>query len=134
MLLQFFVQAVVVQVAFDIGDVTGQALPGVLIDLVDPAFAGCVADEALHHLVQAVAPRVGIQVGEIDTDQLEVFRQQAGGGEIVQRRHQQALRQVAGGTENDHGARAGRVRGAPRRGGQDLALRTCCGRLRDWGV
>ena len=74
MLLQFSIQAVVVQVAFYISDVTGQTLPGVLIDFVDPAFAGCVANETLHHLVQAVAPRVGVQVSEVDTDEFEVFR------------------------------------------------------------
>ena len=119
-LLQLLVQAVVVEVALDVGDVAGQALPGVLIDLVDPAFAGGLADEAFHHLVQAVAPLVGIEVGEIDPDQLEVLRQQAGGGEVVQRRDQQAFGQVAAGAEDDHGAGAGRLRRSPGRGGQDL--------------
>ena len=74
MLLQLSIKAVVVKVALYISDVIRQALPGILIDLVDPAFARCVADETLHHLVQAVAPCVGVQVGEVDTDQFKVFR------------------------------------------------------------
>ena len=122
MLFQLFVQTVVVEVALDVGDVAGQALPGVLIDLVDPAFAGGLADEAFHHLVQAVAPFVGIEIGEIDADQLEVLGQQAGGGKVVQRRHQQPLGQVAAGAEDDHGAWTRRIGGSPGRRLQDLAL------------
>jgi hypothetical protein len=129
LLFQFFVKAVIAEVAFDIGDVSGQAFPGVLINTVDAAFAGGFADKGLHHLMQAVAPFVGVEVGEIHPDQGKMLRQQAGGGKVVQGRDQKTLRQVSAGAEDDHGAGARWRSGAPGRGRDDLALWVGRGRL-----
>ncbi|OIQ68150.1 hypothetical protein GALL_502590 [mine drainage metagenome] len=120
-LLQRLVKPVVAEIALDVGHAPGQVPPDIVLDLVDPAFARRLTDEAFHHLVQAVAPLVRVQVGQIDADQFECLRQQSGVRQIVQRRHQQSLGQVAARAENDHGAWPGRLSLPPRRGRHDLS-------------
>ena len=114
---QLLEAAGIVQVALHIGHGAGQALPGGLVDRIDAAFAGGVADEALQHVVQAVGPGGGVLLHHVHADDGEVLGQQAGVRQVVQRRHQQALGQVAAGAEDHHGAGAGRLGRAPRRGG-----------------
>ena len=53
--------------------------------------AAGIADEALQHLAQAVAPGVVVSFGDIDADDGEVFGQQAGVRQVVERRHQQPM-------------------------------------------
>ena len=55
-------------------------------------------------------------------DQRKFLRQHFGAREIVERRHHQALGQVAGGAENHHGAGIGRLGLTPRRARNSPAL------------
>ena len=91
--------------------------------LVDVELGRGVADEALQHGVKLVAPAFAVPLGEIDADQREFLRQHAGAREIVERRHHQALGQVAAGAEDHHGARIGRRQRPPRRRFDDLRRR-----------
>jgi hypothetical protein len=51
---------------------------------------------------------LGIQGSEIDADQAKFVGKLVRAGEVIERRHDQALGQVAGGAENHHRARRGR--------------------------
>ena len=117
---EIVVERLLTEVALYVGHATRQALPGRFIDRVDAAFAVRVADEALQFLAQAVAPVVFTPRGDIDTDDGEVLRQQIGMREVVQGRHQQAMRQIAAGAEDHHRARTRKLRLSPWRGVDEL--------------
>ena len=53
----------------------------------------------------ALAPFVRGLGGQVDTDELESVGQPLGIDQVVERRHDQTLRKVAGGTEDHHAAR-----------------------------
>ena len=87
------------------------------IDLVS-AFAVASLDDVGHRLQEVRAERLLVRLAAIDAEDLKVVVQQAFVDEIVDRRHQQALRQVARRAEDHEDARR-RDRGPARcrRGG-----------------
>ena len=117
-LFQLLEQAAIAEVALHIGHAAGETLPRRIVDCVDAVLAARVADEALQHLVQAVAPILGAALGDVDADDGEMLGKEARPCEIVQRGDQQSPGKVSAGAEDHHGARPGR-RGLPSRGGAD---------------
>ena len=103
------------QVALDVGHFLREPLPRRLVDLVDVELRGGVADEAFQHVVKMVAPALRRSLRQVHADQRKFLRQHLGAREVVERRHQQALGQVAAGAEDHHGAGIGRAGLAPRR-------------------
>ena len=93
----------ILEVALEVEHPGFQPVPTLLVDLRRVKLAG-PADEALHHLGQAVAPALISSVGVVDPDDGEVVRQKARGRKIVERRRHQPLRQVASAAEDHHGA------------------------------
>ena len=73
--LELLEQGPVVQVAADVGQALRQVVPGRLVDVVNPAFAGGLPDKALHHRPQAVAPLLRGEIGHVHADQGETLRQ-----------------------------------------------------------
>ena len=71
--------------------------------MVDPELA-IVGDELLHGIGEALAPFLCRLGGQVDADELESVGQPLGLDQIVERRHDQTLRQVAVGAEDHHGA------------------------------
>ena len=61
--------------------------------LIDCASSG--AQEGLQHLREAIAPSLGGLVCNIDADDCELVRKPAGAHEIVERRHDETLSQIA---------------------------------------
>jgi hypothetical protein len=61
-------------------------------------------DESFHCIGEVRAPFLRGLGGPIDADELEGVGQPPGIDQIVERRHDQALGQVAGGAEDHHGA------------------------------
>ena len=83
--------------------------------LVGLELAATAGDEFVHHVGEALAPVLDGPVAVVDADQPEAVGQPLGGDQIVERRHDQALGQIAGGAEDHHGA--------GRRDGHGLGLR-----------
>src|ERR1700748_196063 len=100
---------IVGEVAAQIAHLIEQILPGVMVDRFGLELAAA-RQEALHHGVEIVAPLINGQVGKIDTDQGEILRQQVADREVVERRHDEPLGQIAARTKNHHGAGAGGLR------------------------
>ena len=103
MLLQPMIGILVVEIALEIAHPLGEPTPRSLIKLVllELAIAG---DRFLHHCGESVAPflhSIGISP---DTDEPKSVGKSFRSYEIVERRHEQTLRQVASGAEDDHGA------------------------------
>jgi hypothetical protein len=61
-------------------------------------------DKSFHCIGEVLAPFLRSLGGQVDADELESVGQPLGVDQIVERRHDQALRQVAGGAEDHHGA------------------------------
>ena len=103
------------EIARDVRHLVGEPFPRRLVDAVDVELRALVADEALQHVVEAVAPLFGGAFAVADADQCEVFRQHAAVREVVEGRHHQALGEIAAGAEDHHGAGIGRLRPPARR-------------------
>ena len=88
--------------------------------MVDVELRGGVADKTCQHVVKLVAPAFSGSFRPGHADQRELLRQHLGAQQIVERRHHQALGQVAGSAEDHHGARVGRFGLAPRRARNQL--------------
>ena len=101
-----------------------EPLPRGLVDVVDVELGRGVADKAFQHAVKMVAPAFRRPLRSGDADQRELLGQHFGAQEIVERRDQQTLGQVAGGTEDHHRAGIGRLGLAPRRA-RDQLRRVC---------
>ncbi len=86
-----------------------------VIHCVDAVFAVGIVDEPFQHFAQAASPVTDALTDDVDADDGEPFRHQSGAREVVQRREQQPVRQVAAGTEDHHGAGPWRLRLPPRR-------------------
>jgi hypothetical protein len=80
----------------------GQARPELVVQAALAAFAALVTLQ--HEGMQALGERFGAGRIVIDADDAQVAVQQAITAEVVQRRHQQALDQVAVGAEQEQGA------------------------------
>ena len=65
--------------------------------------------------MKVLAPGLDADVGEIDANQGEVIGQDFGMREIIERRHHQALGQIAAGAENHHRAGIGGAKPQRRR-------------------
>ena len=98
-----------------IGHAVGQPSPGGLVDTGRPGTRRHAGDEFVHHVGEALAPFLRGPVAVVDADQPESVGQPLGGHQIVERRRDQALGQVAAGAEDHHGA--------GRRDGRGLGLR-----------
>ena len=109
------VQLGLVQVAADIDQPVREALPHLLVDVVDIERGGIVANEALQRVVKLGAPGFSTSLRPRHPDQHEVLRQHPGAREVVECRHYQALGQVPGGAKDHHGAGVGRLGLLPRR-------------------
>ncbi len=129
MLDELPVQAGIVQVTLDVGHLLRELLPRSLVDLVQIEFRRGVADEALQRLVKMIAPTLRSSLRQVHTDQREFLRQHLGVGEIVERRHNQALGQVTAGTEDHHGAGIGGTGLAPLRRRDHPGFPRCRDRL-----
>ncbi len=112
---QFLEQVAIAEIALQIGHPIGQASPHGIVDRLDAVFTGRVSNEALQHGMQTVTPILGTALGDVDADDGEMFGDEAGAREIIQRRHKQTLREVAAGAKDHHSAGAGRLRLTPRR-------------------
>ena len=95
----------IVEVALQIAHAVGEPTPSGLVDMIHLELAAAPGDEFAHHVGEALAPFRGGLGGEVDADQLERLGQPLGRHQIVERRHDQPLGQVAGGAEDHHGAR-----------------------------
>ena len=93
----------IVEIALHIAHALGQPRPRILIEAAEFELA-ILADKFPDLIGERLAPRFDGLIGEVDTDDPESVRQPAGGHQIVERRHDQAFGQVAGGTEDHHGA------------------------------
>src|SRR5580704_2286692 len=103
------------EIARDVRHLVREPCPRRLVDTGDVEFRGGVADEALQHAVEAVAPLFGGTFAVADADQREVFRQHFAVRKVIEGRHHQTLREIAACTEDHHGARIGRLRPPARR-------------------
>ena len=92
---------VVGEVGRDVARRPGKAAPHVLAELVAPELAYRVLHLRHEGLVRLLRPR--------DSDDAELLREEASERERVERREELALREVAGGTEDDERARLGRA-------------------------
>jgi len=99
---------VLIEIALEKRHLRQQFGPRARIDGLGLEFAAA-CQEALHHFGQAFAPLIGRAVVMIHTDQREILREQLSLHEVVERRNDEALRQVARRAEYDHRARAGRL-------------------------
>ena len=104
MLLETAVGLRVLEVALQVGHAVGQPSPGRLVDAVGLELAVTAGDEFVHHVGEGLAPVVHGPVAVVDADQPEAIGQPLGGHEIVERRRDQALGQIASGAEDHHGA------------------------------
>src|SRR5665213_1898449 len=84
------------QVAADIDHLLRQPCPRRLVDVVDVKTGIGVANKALQRIVKAVPPAFRGPLRPGDADQRKVLWQHPGQREVVERRHDQALGQVAG--------------------------------------
>src|SRR5262249_27274430 len=75
------------------------------------ALAPAGVDEGLQHLGQAPAPFFGGLVVMVDADDGEAVRKLSGSHEIIERRHDETLGQIAPSAENRHGGGGKRVVG-----------------------
>ena len=107
MLAQSAIGAGIVQIALKIAHAVGQKAPGVLVQAVGVGRAA-LGDEGIHHFGQALTPLLRGRVREIEADELEAVGKPLGTREVIERRRDQSLGQVAGGAEDHH--RAGRRR------------------------
>src|SRR5919106_727221 len=103
MLTQPAVSARIVEVALQIAHAVGKPAPGGLVDVVGLEFA-TVGDESFHRIGEVPAPFLRSLGGQVDADELESVGQPLCIDQIVERRHDQALGQVAGGAEDHHDA------------------------------
>ncbi|MNG93976.1 hypothetical protein D3C79_529690 [compost metagenome] len=87
----------------------GQARPEFVVQALASALAALVT--LTHERVQALGELLGGGAVVVDTDDTQVAVQQAVAAEVVQRRHQQALDQVAIGAEQEQGTRRGGRKG-----------------------
>jgi hypothetical protein len=87
----------IVKLATVIEDRRGKSCPQLLVDLLTREFSRCFFELFAEDLVALIAPR--------ETDYAHRGRQCAVGGKIVERGDEFAMGQVAGGTENNYGAR-----------------------------
>jgi len=94
-------------IALQMGHPRGEKFPGPRIEWRGHRTRAGVRDKAADALGQIGAKFLVRPVGAVDADQCEFVREPAGLGEIVERRDQQALCQVAARPEDDH--RAGRA-------------------------
>ena len=121
MLAQTVVGFRVGKVALQIRHAVAQPLPGRLVDMVGLELALTGSDEFIHHVGEALAPLLHVAEPMVDADQPEAVRQPFRCHQVVERRCHQSLRQIASGTENDHGA------GRRDRRRRDLAGTPCVG-------
>ena len=92
----------------DVGDPVGETLPDGAIDRL-------ASGELLHRLLHVSAELI-LREGRVgDADHAEAGREITVEGQVVERGHQLACRQVAGGAEDHHRRRVGRA-------GQDQAV------------
>ena len=116
------------QVTLHIAHAVGQPAPGGLVDMVGLELA-ILGDEFVHRIGQALAPLLRGAGRHVDADELELPGQPLGIHQIVERRHDQTLRQITGSAEDHHGAGRRRnsalgLRSVPGLG--CLCLRGCC--------
>src|SRR5262249_6412378 len=125
MLLRGIVQVVselkigtgIVDVALDVRHRLRQSRPGDFIDLVQVELRRGVADEALQRLMETIAPILHGALRMIHADQRKILREDLGVCQIVERRHHQALGQIAGSAEDHHDTGVSR---------SELPRRRCC--------
>ena len=92
--------------------------PGLRVERSALPFAAAGARKGFDHASEVLPPRLGTLIVTVDADQGEVFRELPAPDEMVERRHDETLGQIAGGAENHHG-----------RGGRPAAGKTlsnCC--------
>ena len=82
----------------------GQSVPRRLINLRRVELCGGVADKTLQHVVKAIPPRFGGSLRKIDPDQCKIFGQHSSVRQIIERGHNQALREIAARAEYHHRA------------------------------
>ena len=100
---QPFVSSGIVEIALHIAHARGQPRPNILIEPAEFELA-ILADELLDLVGQSLAPCLDGLIGEVDADDPETVGQPAGGDQIVERRNDQALGQIARRAEYHHGA------------------------------
>ena len=93
-----------------------QAGPDVLVDGGGVELRACIRGEGVDRAAERVAPRSSARIGDVDADDPCIRIQEPLQLEVVERRHQEALRQVAGGAEN-HDRRGRRRLRSGRRAG-----------------
>ncbi len=96
-------------VAAHVAHAARHRLPGVLVDGLDVELGRRIADEAQQHAVEMILPGFGVAFREIDADDREILGENTFAAEIVDRRHDETLREVAEGAEDDDGAGVGRL-------------------------
>ncbi len=95
----------IVEITRQITHPVGKPLPRGLVEFVEMEFA-VVGDELFHCVGEARAPLRRGHRGQVDADETKFVGQLVVICQVVERRHDQALCEVAGGAENHH--RAGR--------------------------
>jgi hypothetical protein len=95
MLAQPAVAPGIVQVALQIAHAVGEPSPCGLVDMVGLELTATLSDEFVHHVRQALSPVLRGRVGQVYADQPEFLGQLLGVDQVVERRHDQALGQVA---------------------------------------
>ena len=103
MLAELAVGLLIIEVALQIAHPIGEPTPRGLVEVILLELA-IMTDRSLQHLGEALAPFVHAFGGPADADEPKSVGQLLRIDEIIERRHDQALRQVAGGAEDDHGA------------------------------
>src|SRR5215467_6080117 len=101
----------IVEIAGQIAHPLGEPLPGGLRKFVEMEFA-VMGDVSSHCLSEVRAPLLRAHLGQVDADETKFLRQLVIICQVVECGHDEALRQVAGGTKNHH--RAGRRCGGAR--------------------
>ena len=74
------------------------------VDLGRVELGRLVRGEALHRFGERLTPAVVVVLVAIQADDFEVIREEVAAREIVERRHEQALGEIAPGTEDHQGA------------------------------
>ena len=100
-----------------------EPVPGRLIDAIGLELSAAIDSERLHHLPQAAAPGLRVDVSTADTDDREAIGQPSGPHKIVERGHDETFGQVATSPEYHEGRRWGLPVGA-------RPPHSCCGCLR----
>ena len=110
---QVFVRVGLVEVRRNVLHFVRHPTPLFVVDLGSVELGGLVLGEILHRVRQRFFPALGVVLGVVEADDLEIVRQQTATREIVKRGHEQPLGEITSRAEDDQGT-GGSLRGAGR--------------------